>query len=83
MGLQNGAGCGMMFSSEQVLGTHEVADLTGVFFMPADNCIPVRRKVRRSSIMLRGFTPVSASWVPSLDERRTLRVQKQEMHPYA
>jgi len=63
----------MMGCSEQVLGTHEFANVTGVFFMP-NNCIPVRRKVRRSSIMLCG-TPALATWVPSLDERRTLRVR--------
>jgi hypothetical protein len=43
----------MMFSSEQVLETHVIADTTGVFYA-RDNCIPVRRKVRRSSIMLCG-----------------------------
>jgi hypothetical protein len=80
-GLQFGAICGMLFPSEQVLGTHSIANYTDGFFMPS-NCIPVRRKVRRSSIMLCG-TSVLANWVPSLDERRTLRVQKQEMHPYA
>ncbi len=66
----------MMFPSEQVLGTHSIANVRGVFFMPI-NCIPVRRKVRRSSIML-GGTPALANWVPSLDERRTLRVQGAE-----
>ena len=71
--LQSEARCGMMVSSEQVLGTHEFANVRGVFFMP-DNCIPVRRKVRRSSIMLCG-APALAKWVPSLDERRTLRVR--------
>jgi hypothetical protein len=69
----------MMGASEQVLGTHSIANARGVFFMP-NNCIPVRRKVRRSSIMLCG-TPALANWVPSLDERRTLRVQQQEAGP--
>ena len=75
--LQSAAIRDMMGASEQVLGTHSIANVRGVFFMP-DNCIPVRRKVRRSSIMLCG-TPALANWVPSLDERRTLRVRLQEM----
>ena len=80
--LQFGAACGMMFPSEQVLGTHSIANYTDGFFMPS-NCIPVRRKVRRSSIMLCG-TSVLANWVPSLDERRTLRAQEQpHMAQYA
>ena len=76
--LQSAAIRDMMGASEQVLGTHSIANVRGVFFMPAYNCIPVRRKVRRSSIMLCG-TPALAKWVPSLDERRTLRVRQQEM----
>lgn len=73
-GLQMLARYARMGDSEQVLGTHSIANVRGVFFMP-NNCKPVRRKVRRSSIMLCG-TSVLANWVPSLDERRTLRVQE-------
>ena len=43
--LQFGAACGMMFPSEQVLGTHSIANYTDGFFMPS-NCIPVRRTLR-------------------------------------
>ena len=69
-----------MGASEQVLGTHEFADITGVFFMP--------EKLHTCSAQSAPFidhatraTPVSAKWVPSLDERRALRVQKQEADP--
>ena len=68
----------MMFSSEQELETLKFASTTGVFFMPADNCIPVRRKVRRSSFHAMRATPVLANRVSSHDERRTLRVQGAE-----
>ena len=73
--LQFGAIRAMMFSSEQVLETHEFADITGVFFMP--------EKLHTCSAQGAPFidhatraTPVSALWVSSLDERRTLRVQE-------
>jgi hypothetical protein len=70
----------MMFSSEQVLETHVIADTTGVF------CCP--RQLHTCSAQGAPFidhamrvTPVLATWVSSLDERRTLRVQKQEADP--
>ena len=66
----------MMGFSEQVLETHKVASVKGVFFMPAYNCIPVRRKVRRSSFHATRVTPALANWVSSHDERRTLRAQE-------
>jgi 5-methylcytosine-specific restriction endonuclease McrA len=69
----------MMVTSEQVLETHEFANITGVFFMPANNCIPVRRKVRCSSFHAMRATPVLAKWVSSHDEQRTLRVQETDM----
>jgi len=64
-------------ASEQELETLKFAGTTGVFFMPA-NCIPVRRKVRRSSLNAPRATPVLANWVSSHDERRTLRVQEMQ-----
>lgn len=65
-----------MGASEQVLETHVFANVTGAFFMPANNCIPVRRKARRSSFYATRVTPVLANWVSSHDERRALRVQE-------
>ena len=70
-------------ASEQELETLKFANSTGVFFMPAYNCIPVRRKVRRSSLSAMRATPVLANWVSSHDERRTLRVRQQEMQHHA
>ena len=63
----------MMFPSEQVPRKHSIANATGVFLCPK-NCIPVRRKVRCSSFMLRG-TPVLATGFRGHDEQRTLRVR--------
>ncbi len=68
----------MMFSSEQVLETHGIANATGVF------CCP--KQLHTCSAQGAPFidhaawaTPVLASWVSSLDERRTLRVQGANM----
>ena len=73
--LQFGAIRAMMFSSEQVLETHGIADTTGVF------CCP--QKLHTCSAQSAPFidhamrvTPVLAPWVSSLDERRALRVQE-------
>jgi hypothetical protein len=42
-----------MSFSEQVLGTHVIANTQGRFSFPLQNCIPVRCKAHRSTFMLR------------------------------
>ena len=79
--LQNNSSCAMMSSSEQVLETHGIATTTGVF------CCPKKHTCSAQSAPSIDHAATAnacvATWVSSLDERRTLRVPKQEMHPYA
>lgn len=65
-----------MDTSEQVLETHESADIAGVFFMPEQSHTCSAQGAPFIDHAMR-VTPVSAKWVSSLDERRTLRAQEQ------
>lgn len=67
------ATCAMMFSSEQVLETHLVAYVPGIFCCPKAYLFGARCAVYRSCC--NGNARV-ATWVSSHDRRRTLRVQE-------
>jgi len=74
--LQSEARCGMMVSSEQVLETHLVANVSGVFC-----CLQLHTCSAQGALFIDHAATVNARvaiWVSSLDEQRTLRVQKQE-----
>ena len=61
-------------ASEQVLGTHEIATVNGGFSIPVDNFIPVRRKARRSMLLLSTVRRCSDPGFQASIERRALRV---------